>query len=438
MLLGSVKCYGPEGSAQTTNPTYLSIMSFNNADIEDLKIGDNDEKVQQTQEHQSPPPRAISSIHDDPAVLSVVTNKKSEQNAPLFNTSSNQTMSYALRNLQLSSVNGESEKRNFDNRKEYGLGTESKWETEPRQPQSGSTTSKFFDNFNSKSNNHLSTDATNRYFQPFNDYCGSKNNESFANHCITHSTQTTNDLLSNDNDNNQSFSGNRPYSQMQMRRHQQQNDNFDDNSGFNRYSSHGNNYHQGGKSNYQHQQRYQQQQPQQQQRQFYNHGNNRYNSNYQQKQFPKQNRETFNDLPFESDFDFDQSNQKFDKIASESEFNKQSPLADYSESSQTNNVQHSKLLKNINSDIDTNVTYTYDKKKSFFDNISCSMSTGNDGISEQNPNYRPKNQETFGNSYYQRRQDNNYNRRSTYNNNNNNNNNTNDYYRSQNQQRNYY
>ncbi|CAF0820522.1 unnamed protein product [Didymodactylos carnosus] len=432
VLLGSVKCYGSEGGPQTTNPTYFPVMSFKNADIEDLKIGDNDAKLQQqTQEHQSLPSPTVPSIHDDPAVLSVVTNKISEQGASPFGMPSNPSMPNVIRSLQNFSIDGESAKTNSGYSNEHQSLPTSKRETKPKQLDP--TTSKFFDNFSSDTNKNLQTGVTDRYFQPFCDYGDSKNNESSGNHYITHSMQTANNLLSNDNGDDRSVFNNHPYSQ--TAKSYQQQDNFGDNGGFNRYSSYETrNDYQGGKSNYQYQQRYQPQQRHQQQRQFHNQGNNRRNNNYQQQTFPKQNRETFNDSAFESDFDFDQSNLKFDKIASESEFKQHLPPTDYPTSlSQTNNVQNNKSSKNMNSSQSNDGAYTYDKKKSFFDSISCSTSSGIDGAHGQNPNYRTKNQETFGNSYYQRRKD--YNRQPTYNNGNSN---TNDYHRSQHQQRNFY
>ncbi len=131
--------------------------------------------------------------------------------------------------------------------------------------------------------------------------------------------------------------------------------------------------------------RYQNGSLQHQQRYFYN--NRRPPMNYQQRQ-PGNiggrggNRETFHDNGnnFDDEFDFETSNQKFNKIASEDEFKQHSESPN--QFLQTQHDPHSS----------TEYEPIYDKKKSFFDNVALEETTD-----VQGPMYnRSRNQDTFG------------------------------------------
>jgi hypothetical protein len=149
----------------------------------------------------------------------------------------------------------------------------------------------------------------------------------------------------------------------------------------------------------------------QNQQRYYN--NRRPPMNNQQQRRPGGgNRETFNDSgnTYDDDFDFETSNRKFNKIASEDEFKQQSESP--------NQFLHSINDPGLTSEYEP----IYDKKKSFFDNI-----TVEDTSDMPVPMYnRSRNQDTFGSDRYQRQK---YRgggngggyRRSNYNNNNNNN-----------------
>jgi len=144
---------------------------------------------------------------------------------------------------------------------------------------------------------------------------------------------------------------------------------------------------------------------QNQQRNYYNNRRTQMN-NQQRRPGGGGNRETFydNGNNYDDDFDFETSNRKFNKIASEDEFKQ------HSES------PNQFLYSNDDPGLTTEYEPIYDKKKSFFDNTASEEIT--DG---QGPMYnRTRNQDTFGydrNQYQRNRGGAGY-RRPNYNNNN--------------------
>jgi hypothetical protein len=145
---------------------------------------------------------------------------------------------------------------------------------------------------------------------------------------------------------------------------------------------------------------------QNQQRNFYNNRRTQMN-NQQQQRRPGGvgNRETFYDSGsnYDGDFDFETSNRKFNKIASEDEFKQ------HSES------PNQFLYSNNDPGLNTEYEPIYDKKKSFFDNTAPEETT--DG---QGPMYnRSRNQDTFGydRNQYQRNRGGGYRRPNNNNNN---------------------
>ena len=99
------------------------------------------------------------------------------------------------------------------------------------------------------------------------------------------------------------------------------------------------------------------------------------------------NRETFydNGMHYDDEFDFESSNRKFNKITNEEEFKQPA-----------DSLQTFKLA--IESHQDGSIEYqpVYDKKKSFFDNISLQETTD-----LPVPMYhRSRNQDTFGNNHH--------------------------------------
>jgi len=123
--------------------------------------------------------------------------------------------------------------------------------------------------------------------------------------------------------------------------------------------------------------------------QRYFHNNRRPQMNNQQRRpGGGGNRETFydNGNNYDDDFDFETSNRKFNKIASEDEFKQQSESPN-------------EFLYSMNdSSLTTEYEPIYDKKKSFFDNITL-----DDTSDVQGPMYnRSRNQDTFGNDRNQR------------------------------------
>lgn len=133
--------------------------------------------------------------------------------------------------------------------------------------------------------------------------------------------------------------------------------------------------------------------PQQSTRQQNGHMQQRYNQYRSAPSRPQRrigggNRETFNDSGnnYDDDFDFESSNQKFNKIASEDEFKQQSESSN-------------QLFQHQIHDSQSNAEYEpmYDKKKSFFDNSAVE--------DPAEPMYnRTRNQDTFGYDRYQQQQ----------------------------------
>jgi hypothetical protein len=102
------------------------------------------------------------------------------------------------------------------------------------------------------------------------------------------------------------------------------------------------------------------------------------------------NRETFydNGNNYNDDFDFETSNRKFNKIVSEDEFKQQSESPNQF------------LYSNNEPGLTTEYEPLYNKKKSFFDNVTLEETSD-----VQTPMYnRSRNQDTFGNdrNQYQR------------------------------------
>ena len=116
----------------------------------------------------------------------------------------------------------------------------------------------------------------------------------------------------------------------------------------------------------------------------------------QQRGIPRSggNRETFHGDPnnYSADFDFEGSNQKFNKIASEDEFKQQAD--DSASPFQQNPVDNQST---------PDFAPLYDKKKSFFDNSV--LTTQSDGPRRPHFN-RSSNQDTFGHDAYHQRQPN--------------------------------
>lgn len=103
-------------------------------------------------------------------------------------------------------------------------------------------------------------------------------------------------------------------------------------------------------------------------------------------------RETFqgdvNDI--NDEFDFESSNRKFNKIASEDEFKQQNDSS----------VDPSWQMP-LDNHLNAEHAPIYDKKKSFFDNVSSTETT--DGSRSMRHQHRTTNQDTFGyDSYAQR------------------------------------
>jgi hypothetical protein len=135
----------------------------------------------------------------------------------------------------------------------------------------------------------------------------------------------------------------------------------------------------------QQQNRYQNGNMQHQQRYFYN--NRRPQMNNQQRRPGGGNRETFydNGNNYNDDFDFETSNRKFNKIASEDEFKQQSESPN-------------QFLQSVNDPgLTSEYEPIYDKKRSFFDNITVE-DTSDAPVTMYN---RSRNQDTFGNDRYQ-------------------------------------
>lgn len=135
----------------------------------------------------------------------------------------------------------------------------------------------------------------------------------------------------------------------------------------------------------QQQNRYQNDNMQYRQRYFYN--NHRGFKSNQQRYGGNNggNREAFQDNPndFDNDFDFETSNRNFNKLTSEDDLPTHQPM-------------HLPMNNNNNSNDDLPISY--DKKKSFFDNLA--LTAQSDTATSQGYN-RSKNTDTFGNDGYQ-------------------------------------
>ncbi len=235
--------------------------------------------------------------------------------------------------------------------------------------------SKFFDDFISDKNNN----NNNNQYQSNRPYQRSSN---------THSTQTSRENGGQYDENGLPvrqpfFSNDRPYPQRQQQQNRYQNDNTQQQNRYQNDSIQPNRYQ---NDNSQQQNRYQNDNAQYQQRYFYNN---------RRPQMPNQqrrpgggggggNRETFQDNPtdYDADFDFETSNQKFNKLTTEEELPNNQPLQ-----------------PQIDQDLSADYSSLYDKKKSFFDNLT--ITEPSDAATSYMHN-RSKNRDTFGNDGYYR------------------------------------
>jgi len=351
IVLGNVKCFGTENRGGNFSPivgTIVPIMQFANSDIEDLKIVDEEQITENPPKQQPsypmtvlssppppPPPQKKLSIHDDPAIVSAVVSSANKD------LSMSSRLVHGLQHLNLSDEQSKKtpkaeESRTGTNSGEVGASW-LKSSSNQQGSQSGNK-SKFFDGFSSNNTDQFQSNRSQQRW-PSN----------------THSTQTSRHQDSHYNEQEDDrglpirqpfFSNDRPYPQQQ-----------------NRY--------QNGNMQNQNQQRY-----------FYN---NRRMNNQQRRQGNTGggNRETFYDSGnnYDDDFDFETSNRKFNKILSEDEF-KQQPES-------PNQLLHLQNEPGLPTDYEP----IYDKKKSFFDNITLEEATD-----IQAPMYnRSRNQDTFGN-----------------------------------------
>jgi len=358
IILGNVKCFGTEnrGGNFSNSPmvgTLVPIMHFANSDIEDLKIVDEDQILENSSKQQSsypmpvlsspplppPPPQKKLSIHDDPAIVSAVVSSANKD------LSMSNRLVHDLQHLNLSDEQSKKipkpeESRIRTDPGERGPAWSLLSSSSNQQGSQSGNKSKFFDGFSSNNTEQFQSNRSQQRW-PSN----------------THSTQTSRHQDSHYNEQEDDrglpirqpfFSNDRPYPQQQ-----------------NRYQN----------GNMQNQQRY-----------FYN--NRRPQMNYQQRRPGYSgggggNRETFHDNGnnYDDDFDFETSNRKFNKITSEDEFKQQSESP--------NQFLHS----NNDPGLTTEYEPIYDKKKSFFDHIALE-----DTSDIQAPMYnRSRNQDTFGN-----------------------------------------
>jgi len=369
IILGNVKCFGTEnrnGSLSNGHlvGTVVPIMQFANSDIEDLKIVDEENSggSTSTSSAQSSVPTTTSakqpSIHDDPAIVSAVVSSGVKKETSITSRLVDDLQHLTLSHGQNSKL-GESRVRNDSGElgASWSLLSPSKWTSQshpgPVGPSTGNK-SKFFDDFKlNNSNGDTSSSSTQRW--PSNN----------------HGTQTSQrQPFQQERDNDRGLPIRQPFF-------------TDDQSALSGPMRSQNGHH--------HQQLQPQQQQQQQQRNFYNHRRPQNQHQYQhQHQYQQRrpgggNRETFDDNGsfYENDFDFESSNRKFNKLASEDEFKQQS--------------SEPQLIEEDLSSADYKPLY--DKKKSFFDNITL-QETSDLPV----PIYhRSRNQDTFGgNDRYQR------------------------------------
>ncbi|CAF4082571.1 unnamed protein product [Rotaria sp. Silwood2] len=378
ILLGNAKCFGTENrSGHLTNThmtgTILPIMQFAKSDIEDLKIVDDEQTSEVSQQQSGSMPVSSStlpssrqaSIHDDPAILSAVISSSYKDNTSNSTVSSRLTHNFknmALSDEKLTTQPKHEESRIHSNSGDLGpswsLLSSSKLENhnnpKPSSQQRSDNKSKFFDSFISDSNND-----TNRF----------QSNRSHQRSSNTHSTQTSrenNGRFNGQPDDNELpirqpfFSDDNPYPQKQQQQQQQQN----------RYQN----------DNMQYKQRY-------------------FPNNYRTQNFKQQrytggnnsggNRETFQGNPndYDDDFDFETSNRKFHKLTSDDEFKHRNDIT----------TNQSIQLHIDNDSIDEHQP-VYDKRKSFFDNLARTEQS--DVPISYNSN-RSKNKDTFNNDTYQ-------------------------------------
>lgn len=339
IVLGNVKCYGTENRLGSISNGPLAgsvvpIMQFNNSDIEDLKIVDEEGATDASQNKNSttttttsaPSIEKSSSIHDDPAIVSAVISSSTKENSGTTNR-----LIDGLHKLHL----GDDSKKEVDSRaRDQGLDLGGSWSllasTKEVNPKSKS---KFFDNFalNSTSDVVQSLSRPQRWT--------SSN---------SHATQTS--YRSHQNGDEKVLPTRQPFFSEEQTFFPQQR-NFNQNR-----------------------------RPMMNRRRPMNGGN----------------RETFDSYgnQFDDEFDFESNNRKFNKITSDEEF------------------------EQIKTSIENHQQTAYDKKKSFFDNITL-QENGDLSV----PVYhRSKNQETFGNNHHNDRFQQrskfrpNGNRRSNYNN----------------------
>jgi hypothetical protein len=386
IVLGNIKCFGTENrSGHLTNGhmpgTILPIMQFANSDIEDLKIVDEEQAPEPSQQQSyqmsavsSPPLPKQPSIHDDPAIVSAVVSSTNKDNTS--NPSISDRLIHNLQHMKLSDEQSKNESRIHSNSGELGPSwSSSKWEQpnnnnnnlKASSQQHSSNKSKFFDDFISDKNNNTSN----------------RSNQRSSN---THSTQTSRENGGQYDDNGLPirqpfFSNDRPYPQRQQQQQYQQ--------------------------QYQ-QNRYQNENQKYQQR--YNYNNRRSNMpNQQRRTGGGGNRETFQDNPndYDADFDFEISNRKFNKLTSEDEFKNPTDLPSDPQVNNDSSTEHPPL---------------YDKKRSFFDNLATTEPSDGSNYNRSN------NKDTFGNDGYYRSNNRNGYRRSNNNYRQHNNNNNNGYH----------
>lgn len=381
VLLGDVKCFGTENRSSSLATahkagTVLPIMQFANSDIEDLKIVDESQSGDTPQQQTCPvPSTATSSVHDDPAILSAVVS--SSYQAISSNQAETNQLMKDLQQMSLSdakSKHGESRKHlnSGDSGPTWPLFPPSKWETnndthKSTSKQHSNNKSKFFDDFTSDSNRTPKEPQSN-HSQP----------RTFHNH-------VSQAFRENGTHHNGQFEENGlPVRQPFF---------TDDNPYPERSQQQRNRYQRGDNTQYQ--------------QKYFN--NNPRGPKLNQQRYGG-NRETFrgdaNDLAH--DFDFESNNRQFNKITNEEDLKIDQPSH-----IQTNNNSTDEF------------PLSYDKKKSFFDNLvlteQSNPSTSTHGFSH------PKNRDTFGNDGYQRYHHHHHAGRS--------NNNNNGYRRSNNNQR---